>query len=167
MQIGNCQFACYEFTLGGTIIETGQSDMIASTSSRSVGGAGSHCTEEACCPLETCGPVEATPMHPRVLIVTNEKEMDDLVHQALEPKHDVNGHPGLDPSIDGSLADVDVAIVAASILGRIVPTPTAEEGERAEREELPISLDLKAVDQLGTILKGLSAHWRGRRHSIS
>lgn len=167
MQNGNSPFARRRLTLNGTIIETGQSDMIASTRKRTFGDGDFHCTEDARCAPALCSPVEATPVRPRILIVMNDKEMGDLVRQALEAKYDVTWHPGLDDSLGGSFGDVDVAVVASSILGRIVPTSTAEGGNHATREELPIGLDLKAVAQLGTILKGLSAHWRGRRRSVS
>lgn len=141
--------------------------MTASTSKRTGGGADSHCTEDARCAPASCSLVAATPIRPRVFIVTDDDEMGDLMQQALESKYDVNRHSSLGDPLDDLLGDVDVAILDSTSLGRIAPTTTADDRERAACEELPISLDLKAVHQLGTMVKGLSARWRGRRRTIN
>jgi hypothetical protein len=141
--------------------------MSPSMSKRIVNDADSHYTKEARCAPQPSSPVDVTPMRPRALVVTSNDEMGDLVHHALEGTYDVNRHPIADDPLDRLLGDVEVAILDSSILGQIVPPGIAEDRKHAARPGSPISGDLTAVQQLGTILKYLSSHWRSRRRSIN
>jgi hypothetical protein len=105
-------------------------------------------------------------IRPRILVVGSDEQVGDRLRQALETEYDVSQPPRLDAPLDGPLQEADVALLDWSILNQVILKTTLENGERDTREKLPLTDHLKAVAQLGTILKNLSASARDRRGRI-
>jgi hypothetical protein len=105
-------------------------------------------------------------IRPRILVVGSDEQVGYRLRQALEVEYDVRQTPSLDAPLDDPLQEADVALLDWSILNQVILKTTLENGEHDARQELALTEDLKAVAQLGTILKSLSASARGRRGRI-
>ena len=81
--------------------------------------------------------------------------------------NDASRASSLDGSRDGPLRDLDMTVLDWSILRRIGLKNAHDDCERDGYEDLLVSVDLKAVRRLGTILKRLSARSRARRRLIN
>jgi hypothetical protein len=92
---------------------------------------------------------------------------DEHVGCPLYPALDSDGGAGRAPSRDGLLdsllRDPDMTVLDWSILSCVVLTTAHEDRGRDTCDEFPVSVDLKAVRRLGTILKRVSAGSRARR----
>jgi len=134
---------------------------------RTVEDAASHCIDGTLCDKDRRDMGERMPIRPRVLVVGVDEQVGYPPHQVWVGEYDASRASGLDGPPGGPLPDLDMTVVDWSILSRI-GLKTAYEGcERDTREDLPVSVDLKAVRRLGTILKRLSARSRARRRIVN
>jgi len=103
------------------------------------------------------------PIRPRVLVVGADVEVSYPPHQVLEAEYDASRASSLDSPRGDPVRNLDMTVLDWSILSRI-GLKTAHDDTC---EDLQVSVDLKAVRRLGTILKRLSARSRARRRSIN
>jgi len=134
---------------------------------RTVEDAASHCIDGTRCNKESRGLGETMPTRPRVLIVGADEQVGYPPHQALEAEYDARWASSLDGSRGAAPRDLDMTVLDWSILSRIGLKTAYDDCERDACEDLSLSVDLKAVRRLGTILKRLSARSRARRRSIN
>ena len=134
---------------------------------RTVEDAASHCIDGTRCDKERRDLGKTMPIRPRVLAVGADEQVGYPPHQALEAEYDARRASSLDGPRGGPPWDLDMTVLDWSILSRIGLKTAHEDCERDTCEDLSVSVDLKAVRRLGTILKRLSARSRARRRSIN
>ena len=134
---------------------------------RTVEDAASHRVNGTRCDEERRDLGKTMPSRPRVLVVGADEQVGYPAHQAWEAEHDASRASSLDSPCGGPLRDLDMTVLDWSILSRIGLKTAHEDCERDTCDDLSVSVDLKAVRRLGTILKRLSARSRARRRSIN
>lgn len=141
--------------------------MTASQSKHAANDADCHCVEGACHEQGSRGLGDAMRTRPRVLVVTAADQVSCPLYHALESEYEVSRSSSLDDPLDDLLRDADVALVDWTALGRNVLNTAYEDRKHDTWADLPVSVDLKAVRRLGTILKSLSVGSRARRRRNS
>jgi hypothetical protein len=141
--------------------------MTASQDKRGAEDADPHCAEGARCEPRSRGLGRAMPTRPRVLVVAADHRVGASLHQALEAEYEVSWVSSLADPFDGLLQDAEIAVVDWSTLGRLVLETNQEGRKRGTRTDPVVSDKLKAVQQLGAILKSLSAGSRAVRRRIT
>jgi len=134
---------------------------------RTVEDAASHSTDGARRDKEPRDLGKTTPIRSRVLAVVPDEQVGYRPHQALEAEYGASRASRLDGPLDSPLRDLDMTVLDWTILSRVGLKTAHDDGERDTSEDLPISVDLKAVRRLGTLLKRLSARSRARRRIIN
>lgn len=123
--------------------------------------------EDPRCGQQSRGMVDARAIRPRALVIVAREQVDYPLRRALEAEYDVSRDSSPDRPFDGLLPDADIAVVDWSMLNRTA-LKTARGGCRHDTSgQSPFGIDLYAVRQLGTILKGLSAASRARPRLIN
>jgi hypothetical protein len=138
--------------------------MTTSRDKHAITDAVSRSTGSTRCESRRRGLDKSMPIRPHVLVIGADGQVSYSLRRALETECDVKQVSCLDDPIDGLLREADLALVDWSALHQVAPNMVEEHTSHDALDDLPTA-DLKAVRQLGAILKNLSASSRARRRA--